>query len=728
MAELLAGQKPAKPLKPTGKPLHTNAFIGTWTVEFKGGRRIDYWGDAHRMVLRELSGPFTLQRATLIDLQHNVRMQAHWGGQQVGAKVEDLYIPQAGYFHDIWNDSITATGRTAEILGHTCQEHWGTSNDRDSTWYWTTTAHPKLFNDLKVWARWLTEGDLEHLLAFADRNAGAALRVRWSRHEYGPPAGGMEFIAITPGRTPMPELPMTGVRLAEQRLAWINNSGTGRLPEWMRAFLGNLPPDSLPLAYSPAPVDRGIPDNRFIGTLTAETPTRYIDEHSDTTLRVAKYSYWADARRAVLQLDDPDDEGTIFYAVDLDADVVMVSRNEGHGHVIPKVEIASLETVGLHEFGRGLELEFTPQGRYQTILGRKCELHTAQERYLHFFWFPQDSVMNPVFDMRNWLVQRIGQQFKDLMFFGVADKPMPMAVMGTTLTSYEPGKARPPMVDLSKCIVRDERLRERRRRDREVEAPEIRVREIRAEDIMLSGDDVAVEMVEEPVAVQEVGPASGASYAPPFFKLEPAMDSLMKATTNRFIGTAKLHFTSTRGGQTVSWTVRYASTADRIVLVGKDEQAEHQEHTYASVIDRRSATEVNYVLVGDSLRSATHHLDRRFGAPFPPATRDSVVTGTRKLVGRNTQHRLLQEPDHRRESWVDVTTPSLFHDVLGARKSWGGVEVLLRGPMIASTRPGMPLEVTYQYRTEETMTMRVLELKPGAVDPKAFEITRASFQ
>lgn len=727
MAELVTGEKADKPMKPAGTHLHTNAFIGTWTVEVRGGRRIEYWGDAHRVVLRELTGPYTLQRATLLDLQHNVKMEARWGGQQVGAKVEDLYIPQAGSFHDIWNDSLTATGRTAEIVGHTCREHWGTSNERDSSWYWTTTAHPKLFSDLRVWARWLTEGDLEHLIAFADRHAGAALRVTWSKHEYGPPAGGMEFIAITPGRVPMPELPMTGARLVEQRLAWINNSGTGRLPDWMRAYLGNLPPDSLPLAYSPAPVDRGIPDNRFIGKLTAETPTRYIDEHSDTTLRVAKYSYWADARRAVLQLNDPEDEGTIFYAVDLDADVVMVSRNEGHGHVIPKLEIASLETVGLHEFGRGLELEFAPQGRYQTILGRKCELHTAPERYLHFFWFPQDSVVNPVFDMRNWLVQRIGQQFKDLMFFGVADKPMPMAVMGTQLTSYKPGKAKPPVVDLSKCIVRDERLRERRRRDREVEVPEIQVREITVEDIM-RGDDVAVEVAEAPVAVEEIAPASGATYAPPVFKLEPAMDSLMKATTNRFIGTATMQFTSLRGDKTTTWTVRYASTADRMVIFGRDEQPEHTEHTYATVIDRRAGTETTYLMVGGELRSVTRTLDSRFAQPFAPATRDSVLTETRKLLGRNAQHRLLQEPDRRRESWVDAKTPSLFHDVLGARKSWGGVEVLLRGPMIASTRPGMPLEVTYRYRNEETMTMRVLELKPGDRDPKAFHITPASFR
>lgn len=211
-------------------------------------------------------------------------------------------------------------------------------------------------------------------------------------------------------------------------------------------------------------------------------------------------------------------------------------------------------------------------------------------------------------------------------------------------------------------------------------------------------------------------------------QLDPAMDSLMKATTNRFIGTAKLHFSSTRGDRTISWTVRYVSTADRMVIIGKDEQPGITEHTRAYLIDRKAGTETLYLPAGDTMRTYSDQLDRRFGSPFPPATRDSLLTDTRKLLGRNAQHRLLQEPDRRRESWVDGKTPSLFHDVLGARKGWGGVEILLRGPMVTSTRAGMPLEVTYQYRTEETMVMKVLELKPGAVDPQLFEITPASFR
>jgi hypothetical protein len=455
------------------------------------------------MIFREFNAKDEMDRATVVDLAANIRLKVNYYKGQAGVVIQDMHVPQAGYFRELWNDTVVPTGVTRKVMDITCTELRGVDGNKDTTYYFTTDVHPALFADLAVWAQWLSrEDDLEYLSAFSDRNAGSSLRVDWNKRQYGPNAGGMRFTAITPGKAPMPELGLADAVIMEERLAWVNNSGTGRLPTWMRAFLGNLPPDSLPLAYTPAAVDRSIPDNRFIGTLTAETPTHYIDEHKDTTLQMARYSYWADARRAVLQLDDPDDEGTIFYAVDLDADVVMVSRNEGHGHVIPKVEIASLETVGLAEFGRGLELDFTPQGQFRTILGRKCELNTTSERYLQYFLFPADSVVNPVFDMRHWMVQRIGQKFKDLMFFGVADKPMPMAVNGTSLTSYKPGNAKPPAVDLSMCIVRDERLRQQQRREREMEE-EVPIRVITSEDIEMMEVEMPMEEVE---AVEEESP------------------------------------------------------------------------------------------------------------------------------------------------------------------------------------------------------------------------------
>lgn len=774
MGTLVTGSKPKKSAKATGAPLHANAFIGTWTVETSRGRRIEYWGDAHRMVLREFTATDDLQNATLLDLRHNVKVvTSHWGGGQAAAKVEDLYIPQAGYFHDVWNDSITATGRSESILGHLCHEYWGTSNGRDSSWYWTTTAHPQLFSDLKVWASWLTHGDLEHLLAFADRHAKAALRVRWGKHLYGSPAGGMEFIAITPGKAPMPELPnMAGAQLAEERLAWINNLGTGRLPAWMRAFLGNLPPHELPVAYTPPAVDRGIPDNQFIGTLTAETPSMTIglpDKNTDrdTTHHLAKYTYWADARRAVLILDDPDDEGYLFYAVDLDHDVVMATHNEGHSFVIPKVEIATLEDVGLKEFGRGMELDFTPQGKYRTILGRKCELHTTSERFLSHFFFPEKPVLNPVFDMRNWMVQRMGQKYKDLMFFGVADRPMPMAVMGTHLTSYKPGKAKPPVVDLSKYIVRDQRLRERRQRDPVYEPVEESIsvedmhiavepavgpdegrvwrgREVEAveatPDVMLTDDpdgaimpppqrDAAKPMVEMP-ALESRGYGTGTGGGSSRAKLNPYMESVMARRTNHFIGTATLHYTLTNNrGETRTWTVRYTSDSTRMVVIGRGDGPLPNEHSRAYLMNRFGGMEQQFRLNADStLTRNSVGLQQYFSSTLAPAHPDTVLTGTRKLLGRTCEKRLYEVPTTRRTSWVDPRTPSLFQDVIGARKKWGGIEIILLGGMVTGSTPGMPLEVDYTYHGGDHLIMKVLELKFGPVDPKAFQITKESWR
>ncbi len=771
MGTLVTGSKPKKSAKAMGAPLHTNAFIGTWSVEFQGGRRIEYWGDTHRMVLRELNGPFTLQRALLLDLEHNVKMEARWGGQRVGAKVEDLHIPQAGYFHDVWNDSITATVRTAEILGHTCHEHWGTSNGRDSSWYWTTTAHPNLFSDLKTWARWLTDGYLEHLCAFADPNAGAALRVTWSKHAYGPPAGGMEFIAITPGKTPMPELPnMAGAQLAEERLAWINNSGIGKLPAWMRAYVSKLPPDTLPVAYTPPAVDRGIPDNQFIGTLTAETPSMTIglpDKNTgrDTTHHLAKYTYWADARRAVLIMDDPDDEGYLLYAVDLDHDVVMGTHNEGHSHVIPKVEIATLADVGLNEFGRGVELDFTPQGKYRTILGRKCELHTTSERFLSHFFFPEKPVLNPVFDMKNWMVQRMAQRYKDLLLFGVADKPMPMAAMGTHLTSYKPGKAKPPVVDLSKYIVRDYRLLDQRRRDPEYEPVEEsisiddmhiavepavgpdegrvwqRPNEVEATpDVMLTDSpdgaimpppqhDAAKPMVEMP-ALEGPRVGSGTGSGSRRAELSPRMESVMARTTNQFIGTATLHYTLTNStGEVFRWTVRYASDSTRMVVIGQEDQPLPSRRNKAFVLDRHTGNETGYFLFKDSsVTSTEQRLATRSMSSLALVHPDTLAGGGKKILGRATVERRMRQPNTARTSWTDPATPSLFLDLISARKSWGVLEAVLYPMMVAGASEGMPLEVDYRYTGGDHLIMKVLELRSGPVDPKAFRITKESWR
>ncbi|MCB0766250.1 MAG: hypothetical protein KDB95_03475 [Flavobacteriales bacterium] len=720
-------KKPVPYVLPKREPVHTNSFIGTWVIQKTNGDRFRFWSEKDRVVVEVYDRNAKRKQVQFLDLTANVRMK--WSADRGKAyfAVEDLHFPNVGYFHEIWSDSVHATGRTETILDATCAEMLGTDGNDDTTYYWRTDRYPALFADMRVWAPWLCrEGQMEYLTALCPKPVDGCLRAEWPKRRFGPEAGSIAFVNITPGKSPMPTVEGERGLVVEQRFHWNNNSGIGTLPAWMRAYVSDLKPDTLPALFTPDPVDRGIPDNAFIGTLTAETPTMIIgmpDKRTgrDTTHQLAKYSYWADARRAVLIMDDPDDEGYLFYAVDLDADVVMATHNEMSGHVIPKLYINTLEQVGLKEFGRGLELYFSPHGTTRKINGYDCEMHTMSERFLTYFWFPKTDVRNPVFDIKNWMVQRMGQKMKDLMFFGVADKPMPMAVQGTTITSYKEGKAKPPVVDLRNYRVRDERLEQRRQRN---EPPPVEVREITAEELMSGEFDVEVPVMVEAEPMVEMRPPT---IGPRPVTLHPAIDSVMKATTNAFIGTATLHFTSTRGDKTISWTVRYASTADKMVLIGQDEQAGNTEHTRAYVLDRSARTERLLVPVDTGFRTYDQPLVAHSALIFQPAATDSIITGSRKLVGRTAQHRLLEETDRRRESWVDTKTPSLFHDVLGARRSWGGIEILLRGPMIASTRPGMPLEVTYTYKKEETMTMKVLELKPGPVDPKVFEITKESW-
>ncbi len=495
MQQMISKEKPQPYVLPKRAPLHTNAFIGTWSIAKKNGSRYDFWSDKYRVVIKEIDRKGEQRRTYYIDLEANLRMNASTHEDGNFFAVEDLEIPQAGYFRELWNDSVQATGRVEDILGASCKELRGIDGNKDSTYYWSTNKHPKLFADLLVWAQWLCrEGDLKFLSALSDRNAGGSMRVDWPKRRFGPEAGSIAFLSITPGATPMPVLEHRPYKVVEQRFQWLNNSGIGRLPDWMRSSITSLEPHPLPVQFTPAPVDRGIADNAFIGTFTAETPTRYVDERKDTTIRLAKYSYWADARRAVLTLNDPDDEGTVIYMVDLDADVAIVATNEGHSYVIPKLYIGTLEDAGLTEFGRGVEMDFQPQGQYKTILGRICELHTSAERFLHFYLFPKEEVQNPIFDMARWMEPRPSQKFKDIMFFGVADRPMPMAVMSTQLTSYKPGSTKPPIIDLSNYSVRDQRLERRRNRE---ERPMIEERIISMDD--LENDNLVAPTEEPPV-------------------------------------------------------------------------------------------------------------------------------------------------------------------------------------------------------------------------------------
>jgi hypothetical protein len=247
-------------------------------------------------------------------------------------------------------------------------------------------------------------------------------------------------------------------------------------------------------------------------------------------------------------------------------------------------------------------------------------------------------------------------------------------------------------------------------------------------------------VIEEPAAIPEpptapslgqgsgTGGGAGPGRSHRMTELPPELAALMKVKTNRFIGTALLQYTTIEGNRTSTWNVRYASDSTRMVIIGQEDKPLPSERNRAYAIDRKAGTETSYTLLADStLLQRTRPVESGYASVFPVAYPDSVIAGSRKIIGRACEHRLYEIPTTRRETWVAMKTPSLFHDVLGARKSWGGVEIILRGPMITGTREGMAMEAQYEYHGGERMTMRVLELKPGPVDPKVFEITKDSW-
>ncbi|MBK9515250.1 MAG: hypothetical protein IPO05_16870, partial [Flavobacteriales bacterium] len=469
-------------------------------------------------------------------------------------------------------------------------------------------AYPKLFADLWVWGPWLREGETKYLSAFNQKGTGPAIRVSWDGPQYTPTKGEVTFHKVTPGKQPMPKLNLKGAVLIEERLLWVNATQLGRLPPWMRERLNRLPPDSLPLAYTPPAMYRGIPDNQFVGTLTARSASRWTHEDG-TKDQFGTFTYWADARRAILTVDAPHEKGKWTYMVDLDHDVAIVSRNEGQSYVIPKLEITTLEGGGLVEFGDGVDLPFTPTGTTRKILGRTCELHTTSERYLSHYWFSDVTTPNPIHDMARWMMPRPSQVFKDLMFFGVKDRPMPFAVMATELTSFEPGKVPPPPLDLSDHWIKDHRLDSHKRsssygRETRVAMDGETVTDSPGE---VSGDQGGVEA--RPMPRVEAGRGRSGSgrvrgdrsaHAPP-----KRLPSRLERTMNRFRGTARLKYRVVQGRDTTEWTVDYASTHERMVMV-RTPVKNAGAHT-AMIIHRKAGDETRYTLDPSTGNVAMEH-------------------------------------------------------------------------------------------------------------------------
>jgi hypothetical protein len=485
----LTGEPASKATQSTAKPLHTNAFIGTWTLRDKNGRRIHYWGDQHRMIFREMRDTETTKQITVVDLAANVKLNLSPSPGITHITMDDLKLAQVGYFYEVFSDSVMNTGRTEEVMGRSCEVYVGGNSNKDTTTYYRTNIHPKLFADLQEWAVYLCrEGNLEYLSAFSNKNAGASLRVKWKDQGYSTPAGDWWFEQITPGKQPMPVLPWRPNRITEERFLYTNNVRLGRLPQWMRERINHLPPFMPTVDATPPAVDRGFADNRFVGTFSVQTRSLLIDQRRDTIEQLGNYTYWADERRAVITADVPHEKGITLYLVDLDHDVAVAAYNEGHSYVVPRLYIGTLAEVGMPELMGGIEVSLSPTEHYQEILGKRCRVYRTMEFNHGALWIPDHDVPNPVLDMVRWMEPRYinarhEKHFREVLMFGLRDHPMPYAIMSTTLTSFKPGKVPPPAMDLSNFRVLDERFRDFEKERQEYEREKARLQVIRIEDI-----------------------------------------------------------------------------------------------------------------------------------------------------------------------------------------------------------------------------------------------------
>lgn len=750
MAELVSGEAPKTTLKTTAKPVHTNAFEGTWIISATGGKRLLYWGDEHRMIVQEVEGMDTPVRTTLVDLQANVSMVLYPGRNGYSGRVRDLYHPQQGYFLELWSDSVVATGQRDTLMNEPVTAYLGTNSNGGQVTYWRTTAHPKLFADLQVWGPWLREGETKYLSAFNHTRTGPAIRVSWDGKQYTPNQGEVTYHKVTPGKQPMPALDLKGAALAEERLLWVNATQLGRLPAWIRERLNRLPPDSLPLAFTPPAVDRGIPDNRFVGTLTARSASRWTDEDG-TKDQFGLFTYWADARRAILTVDAPHEKGKWTYMVDLDHDVAVVARNAGHSHVIPKVEITTLEGAGLFEFGDGVDLPFTPTGTTRKILGRSCELHTTKERFLSHYWFSDVTTPNPIHDMARWMEPKASQVFKDLMFFGVKDRPMPFAVMATELTSFKPGKVPPPALDLGDHWVKDHRLDSHKRSasyDRPTSGSTYsgsgtgspsgqRSYEVAGEPVEMVEIEAVPEMAISP---DEVAKRNRGTEAPePNAVAKRLLAAKLDRTWNDYRGKARLKYTLINKRDTTEWIVDYASTHERMVLVRTMTKAKGAPSDIltptALLINRKAGIETRYTLdpatgkvtAQEPVPLRTEHpsftispliVYDRIGEPVKILRRDCVPMQHRSDLGLRT-------------IWQTQAPASLFRDLCSARKGWDGTNEYVMGGLfglLTYDGDGMVLKAEWNDGRQSKGTMEVISLEPGAVDPSVFTITKDSWK
>ena len=404
---------------------------------------------------------------------------------------------------------------------------------------------------------------------------------------------------------------------------------------------------------------------------------------------------------------------------------------------MPKVEITTLENAGLVEFGAGVDLPFTPTGHTRKILGRPCELHTTTDRYLSHYWFSDVTTPNPIHDMARWMEPRPSQVFKDLMFFGVKDRPMPFAVMATELTSFEPGKVPQPALDLSDHWIKDHRLDSHKRsssygRETRVAMDGETVTDSPGE---VSGDQ-GVEEARPTVEVEGRGSSgsdegSGMTHSPrPAAPPAPFPKEILERTMNLFRGTARLKFRLIDKCDTTEWTVDYASTDERMVMV-RTPLKNAGAHT-AMIIHRKAGDETRYTLDPSTGNVTMEHTGKlRTTHPqtdFNPLLYYATDHEQIKVLGRTCELYIHRSANGARSAWVTDVPASLFLDLFSARKGWEGIEEYIQGARLGLGMEGLPLFAEGRDERMVRITMEVVSLEPVPVDPNLFRITKDSWK
>ncbi len=208
----------------------------------------------------------------------------------------------------------------------------------------------------------------------------------------------------------------------------------------------------------------------------------------------------------------------------------------------------------------------------------------------------------------------------------------------------------------------------------------------------------------------------------------PFVAAVLARTTNRFIGTATIHYTRVYHGTTTNWTVKYVSTADSMVLISHSDEPLPTVRTTAILIDRTTKSEVyHHIALPDStLKHWTRSLPiSPYGELF---LRDSLGSGTRELLGRSCVKRVHEGNMFKRTAWSDPAIPSLYMDLLSARGSWDAIDHIVVGHALISADDAMPMLVEFAYGTEDRYTMRILDIQPGIVAPEAFAIAKDSWK